>query len=587
MTSSEEITSSTADQNLSNEQDANNPPTDLQNGTTDDDVIAKPQGGATNENSGNDDNNNAPATESKRSFDNAPAPSRTRKRMKKCPAKDSILIHVPLHVTADLGVAMRRTRRKRVRRIQRWVESVTEKGEETEKAVVGETTKNPLSLDKKGTDESVSDNDEGKKERRSSLDIDDDESNVGPPRREQYGSVLDYLEAKYVRGVVIADYDANGERVKRKKSEWSGKEKSESDEVSDSDQDNNRSCYGDDDFIDDSLLEEEVVDQVFASDSYGKTKIEDEARKRKRIERESSGEGGDVKKDLGEGENDEDISAEGADSDFDDGFFVNLGDLEMAEGWRGDTDIVISHKRKPGRPKKAESDEESSEPTPKKRKKDDDVAPPKKKKKLKLPKDDVSPKITSEQNGGESKAENLEKKAIAVKKKKNSISSSSIENGKKKQPATNHAAPTAKATTSKKIAKPKEEPQTPKSIAEQLAKLVKRRYNICVKMINELTPKQLPRKRKNKTTAKISVSIPADKNIGDYIMFTNPHVPGQKLKVQIPAKANMETRSFYATVPMPKGQTAEPKENDLPKELKEALFDYSTAYDDWVNAKGK
>ena len=64
-------------------------------------------------------------------------------------------------------------------------------------------------------------------------------------------------------------------------------------------------------------------------------------------------------------------------------------------------------------------------------------------------------------------------------------------------------------------------------------------------------------------------------------------MPGQKLKVQIPAKANMETRSFYATVPMPKGQAAEPKENDLPKELKEALFNYSTAYDDWVNAKGQ
>lgn len=68
---------------------------------------------------------------------------------------------------------------------------------------------------------------------------------------------------------------------------------------------------------------------------------------------------------------------------------------------------------------------------------------------------------------------------------------------------------------------------------------------------------------------------------------SNPHVPGQKLKVQIPAKANMETRSFYATVPMPRSQAAEPKENDLPKELKEALFNYSTAYDDWVNARGQ
>lgn len=539
MKSSEEATTTaTNDENLANEQEANHPATDVQHSATEDDAISKQQEGEASEDDGNntenninnnindnrDNNNNSNNTtviESKRILDNAPSQSKSRKRTKKCPSKDSILIHVPLHVTADLGVAMRRTRRKRVRRIQRWVESVTEEREEDGKDVVGESTKNGQSGDKTESDESASDNDGGKKERRSSsLDIDDDESNVGPPRREQYGSVLDYLEAKYVRGVVISDYNANGERVKRKKSEASGNEEGEPDEVYDSDQDDNRSCYGDDDFIDDSLLQEEVVDQVFASDSYGKTKIEEEARKRKRVERETSGEGGALKNDLGEGEHDDDLSAEGADSDFEDGFFVNLGDLEMAEGWKGDTDVVISHKRKPGRPKKSESDEESSKPTPKKRKKDEDILSPKKKKKLQLPKDDVSSNINVEQSEGESKAKNSEKKSIAVKKKKNSISSTSAANGKKKQPATKQAASITKATPPKKIPKPKEEPQTPKSIADQLAKLVKRRYNICVKMINELTPKQLPRKPKSKTTAKISVSIPADKNIGDYIMFT-------------------------------------------------------------------
>jgi hypothetical protein len=525
MKSSEEMTTTTAvDENLGNEQDANNPPSDLHHGASEDDVIAKQQGGDANEDDGkknNNDKNSAHLTESKHSLDNAPSQFKSRKRMKKCPTKDSILIHVPLHVTADLGVAMRRTRRKRVRRIQRWVKSVTEEREEEGKNVVGETTLNGNSMDKTGSDESASDDDGGKKERRSSsLDIDDDESNVGPPRREQYGSVLDYLEAKYVRGVVISDYNADGERVKRKKSETSGNEEGEPDEVYDSDQDDNRSCYGDDDFIDDSLLQEDVVDQVFASDSYGKTKIEDEARKRKRVEREASRVDDALKNDLGEGEHDEDLSAEGVDSDFEDGFFVNLGDLEMAEGWKGDNDVVISHKRKPGRPKKSESDEESSKPTPKKRKKDEDVVSPKKKKKLKLPKDDVSSNVDLEQSDGESKSKSSEKKTITVKKKKKSISSTSTENGKKKQPATKQAASIAKATTPKKIPKPKEEPQTPKSIADQLAKLVKRRYNICVKMINELTPKQLPRKPKSKTTAKISVSIPADKTIGDYIMFT-------------------------------------------------------------------
>jgi hypothetical protein len=69
-------------------------------------------------------------------------------------------------------------------------------------------------------------------------------------------------------------------------------------------------------------------------------------------------------------------------------------------------------------------------------------------------------------------------------------------------------------------------------------------------------------------------------------MHSNPHIPGQKLKVEVPSKANMETRSFLATVPIPKQPAPEPRENDIPKELKEALYNYSQTYDDWVNAKG-
>lgn len=74
---------------------------------------------------------------------------------------------------------------------------------------------------------------------------------------------------------------------------------------------------------------------------------------------------------------------------------------------------------------------------------------------------------------------------------------------------------------------------------------------------------------------------------------SNPNVPDQKLKVVIPAKANMETRSFVVSVPAPKveGQSEEPqpepKENDFPKELKEALYSYSMTFDDWCDALGE
>lgn len=64
-------------------------------------------------------------------------------------------------------------------------------------------------------------------------------------------------------------------------------------------------------------------------------------------------------------------------------------------------------------------------------------------------------------------------------------------------------------------------------------------------------------------------------------------MPGQRLKVVIPAKANMESRTFFATVPLPAQPPPEQKENNLPKEFKEALYNYSTTYDEWVNAKGK
>lgn len=79
----------------------------------------------------------------------------------------------------------------------------------------------------------------------------------------------------------------------------------------------------------------------------------------------------------------------------------------------------------------------------------------------------------------------------------------------------------------------------------------------------------------------------SDKSYYYPFLQRNPHIPDQRLKVVIPAKANMETRTFFATVPLPQQSPPEPKENNIPKELKEALYNYSTTYDEWVNAKGK
>ena len=49
----------------------------------------------------------------------------------------------------------------------------------------------------------------------------------------------------------------------------------------------------------------------------------------------------------------------------------------------------------------------------------------------------------------------------------------------------------------------------------------------------------------------------------------------------------MKKRCFVVSIPAPKVTTEEKKENNLPKELKENLFHYSNAYDDWCTAEGK
>jgi hypothetical protein len=71
------------------------------------------------------------------------------------------------------------------------------------------------------------------------------------------------------------------------------------------------------------------------------------------------------------------------------------------------------------------------------------------------------------------------------------------------------------------------------------------------------------------------------------LLFSNPNVPGQKLKVQIPKNADMEKRSFVVSIPTPKvKESVEIRENNFPKEFKEALHNYSIAYDDWCDAEG-
>jgi len=272
------------------------------------------------------------------------------------------------------------------------------------------------------------------------------------------------------------------------------------------DSEGDNSCYDDEDgFIDDSLMVEDVAGQVMASSTYGLTQIEEEARRRKEERKKESGIDGDTEQANleGLGITDEKLDDTQLDEDmesgFDDGFFVNLGDLEMAEGWSGDN-VVISPTKKKRTKKRVKAAAAAK-----------DDKPVKKKKKISLP---SSPK--------------KKKKADDTKQKTDS-KAASPKKGKKTTPSSGKSEEKQPKKKDQVVKQPKKvSPE--KERANQLRKLMKRKYNACVKMIKDLSTDQLPLKQRNKKTVKLSVSIPADKNIGDEITFANPNIPGKRAK---------------------------------------------------------
>ena len=550
-----------------------------------------------------------------------------QKRPRKCPAKDTILINVPLSASIDLGVAMKRTRRKRIKRIKQWVKSGQQQA-----AAAAAATKNAANDEKEGdTGSKDGQNHNGDNIYNDDDDDDDDDEDEDEEERlnpKQFGeSLIDYLEAKYARGVMIDDIDER-ERAKERKrkqnkkqqKDGSGTGSGESDDNDDEDDSlGKRSCYDSDDgWIDDSLLHDEVAGQVLASSAYGCTKIEEEARNRRKKGKSKStaaavnrtkqidvaaGDCDKSNEDISDDDND--ISDEGEESDFEDGFFVNIGDLEMAEGWNGEQDMLISplkkKQAKKKRKKKATTTAggggtKSDAKTVKKKtiKAKNEVGAKKKLAKK------VNVSNSSSSTGGKKKT-TVDAKTTTPKKKKTGVATSANSSKKEsiKKKSDNVAIAIAASSSSSgeedsnskstksSAATPKKKPEISeeKAKATRLRKLFKRRYATCVKCIGDMTKDELPRKPRQKTM-KVSVNIPLDKEIGDEILFTNPNVPGQKLKSKIPKKADMEQRCFTVTIPLPKVKE-ETKDNKLSKAFKDAVYNYSTAFDEWCDAEGE
>ena len=521
---------------------------------------------------------------------------------------------------------MKRTRRKRIKRIKQWVKSGQQQA-----AAAAAATKNAANDEKEGdTGSKDGQNHNGDNIHNDDDDDDDDEDDEDEERLnpKQFGeSLIDYLEAKYARGVMIDDIDER-ERAKERKrkqnkkqqKDGSGTGSGESDDNDDEDDSlGKRSCYDSDDgWIDDSLLHDEVAGQVLASSAYGCTKIEEEARNRRKKGKSKStaaavnrtkqidiaaGDCDKSNEDISDDDND--ISDEGEESDFEDGFFVNIGDLEMAEGWNGEQDMLISplkkKQAKKKRKKKATTTAggggtKSDAKTVKKKtiKAKNEVGAKKKLAKK------VNVSNSSSSTGGKKKT-TVDAKTTTPKKKKTGVATSANSSKKEsiKKKSDNVAIAIAASSSSSgeedsnskstksSAATPKKKPEISeeKAKATRLRKLFKRRYATCVKCIGDMTKDELPRKPRQKTM-KVSVNIPLDKEIGDEILFTNPNVPGQKLKSKIPKKADMEQRCFTVTIPMPKVKE-ETKDNKLSKAFKDAVYNYSTAFDEWCDAEGE
>ena len=223
----------------------------------------------------------------------------TRRKARPSPKylRDAITVEIPLSVTADLKIAIQRTRSKRIRSLYKAYPSLKKviKKPPLHCDDASHAGDDPMDEDEASTTKDPTDGKENnkpsKKKKKKTLAL--------VPQPEQYGSVLDYLEAKYVRGVMLGDEDADGVSV-GDGSEGAG------------------SIYSGGSFLDDTDLQRDIAEQVMANTTLTKLELED-----------------------GDGE-----------------FFVNVGNLEVEENQYGenydpvqDKDAVkVIKKRKKAQP---------------------------------------------------------------------------------------------------------------------------------------------------------------------------------------------------------------------------------------------
>ena len=155
--------------------------------------------------------------------------------------QDAITVLIPLDVTADLKIAIKKTRAKRIASIYKRFPSLQREAKNLDE------NNNP-----KVDDPMLDDDEDDKQPPKKKKNLE----NV--PQPDQFGSVLDYLEAKYVKGVMLEEEDDAPPILDDEKSEGQG------------------SVYSKDSFLDDTDLQRDVAEQVMASTTLTKLELEHE-----------------------------------------------------------------------------------------------------------------------------------------------------------------------------------------------------------------------------------------------------------------------------------------------------------------------
>jgi len=157
--------------------------------------------------------------------------------------QDAITVFIPLDVTADLKIAIKKTRAKRIVSIFKRFPSLKKEAKNLD-----ENNNDPILDDDEEENPKDKDDKQPPKKKKKLENV---------PHPDQFGSVLDYLEAKYVKGVMLEEED-DAPILDDEKSEGQG------------------SVYSKDSFLDDTDLQRDVAEQVMASTTLTKLELEHE-----------------------------------------------------------------------------------------------------------------------------------------------------------------------------------------------------------------------------------------------------------------------------------------------------------------------